>query len=449
MITVTRRSPAFLPAVLTTGAMFPLIWMGGLVTSTGTGMSVPDWPNTFGYNMWAVPLDHWLGRDAGGVFYEHFHRLLGTLVGFLAVVTALSAYGVARTKGRRRWLGIAAASFGVIAVVAYVGTRFGSEQVARGLGHFVGTFGGLSLLLAVATLCRRREERAWLRRLTLALLAAVCVQGLLGGLRVVLVSVELAIAHGIFAQLTLCLGGFVCLAGTYWWASERPLKRANQREGEAPGRSPGLAWGAFGLTGFIVAQLMVAAFMRHYDAGLAVPDVPLHFGQVVPPTDAASLAEANAVRAWDHRMEPVTLGQVWLHVAHRVGAVLVTLAAVGVLWQLWRRRAMPRHGGLVAGLLIVQITLGVLTVLWEKPADLATLHVACGASLLLATALLAARLGRRDGLVFSRVGETRRSEGAKVREEAENGAEAESRPPLRPSRPFAPSPLRVPPAPAP
>ena len=68
-------------ALLTTAATFPLIFMGGLVTSHGAGMSVPDWPNSYGYNMFTFPPSQWVG----GIFYEHTHRLMGTVVGMLAI----------------------------------------------------------------------------------------------------------------------------------------------------------------------------------------------------------------------------------------------------------------------------------------------------------------------------------------------------------------------------
>ena len=51
--------------------------MGGLVTSHGAGMSVPDWPNSYGYNMFLFPPSLWIG----GILYEHTHRLMGTVVG--------------------------------------------------------------------------------------------------------------------------------------------------------------------------------------------------------------------------------------------------------------------------------------------------------------------------------------------------------------------------------
>ncbi len=62
-----------------------LIFAGGLVTSTGSGLSVPDWPNTYGWNMFTFPLD----KMVGGIRYEHSHRLIASTVGFLILVLAV------------------------------------------------------------------------------------------------------------------------------------------------------------------------------------------------------------------------------------------------------------------------------------------------------------------------------------------------------------------------
>ena len=371
-------------AVATTLAMFPLIWMGGLVTSKGAGMSVPDWPNTFGYNMWAVPWGQWVGEHAGGVFYEHAHRLLGTVVGFLALLTFYASFGFGGTRARRplRRIGVGCL---LVAVAAYAGptivamTPTGAQRVS----HLIGVFGGLGVAALAATFFRRPDPRAWVRWLSATLLGFVIVQGVLGGLRVVLVSTELAMVHGVFAQITLCLGGCVALATSRWWASAE--------------RSPvrGATWPTAILFLVCLAQLGVAAVMRHSEAGLAVPDFPLHFGEVLPPTDAASLEAANDVRRYDYSppLAPVTLAQVWLHVAHRIGAAAVSVASLFVAWRLWR---IAKGRVLIVLVLIgVQVTLGILTVWLAKPADLATLHVATGALLLLAVALTLASVARQ------------------------------------------------------
>src|SRR6266481_6016971 len=79
-------------ALLTAVATFPLIFMGGLVTSHQAGMSVPDWPNSYGYNMFLFPPHLWIG----GILYEHTHRLMGTVVGFCSILLVLHAWGITK-----------------------------------------------------------------------------------------------------------------------------------------------------------------------------------------------------------------------------------------------------------------------------------------------------------------------------------------------------------------
>ncbi len=65
-----------------------LIFVGALVTSHDAGLSVPDWPTTYGQNMFTFPYEMWLG----GIFYEHGHRLFASGIGFLILLLALFAY---------------------------------------------------------------------------------------------------------------------------------------------------------------------------------------------------------------------------------------------------------------------------------------------------------------------------------------------------------------------
>ena len=64
-------------AVLLVIATFALLALGGTVTSKGVGLSVPDWPTTYDHNMFLFPTSLWIG----GIFWEHTHRLLASLVG--------------------------------------------------------------------------------------------------------------------------------------------------------------------------------------------------------------------------------------------------------------------------------------------------------------------------------------------------------------------------------
>ena len=81
---------------LLTGASLLLITAGGLVTSTGSGLSVPDWPNSYGYFMYSFPFSNMVG----GIFYEHGHRLIASTVGLMTIGLAV---WVTRVDDRR-WM---------------------------------------------------------------------------------------------------------------------------------------------------------------------------------------------------------------------------------------------------------------------------------------------------------------------------------------------------------
>src|ERR1700720_815181 len=85
-----RPEPKSMPwlarfAWFTAFATLLLICSGGMVTSKGVGLAVPDWPTTFGYNMFLFPVSKWIG----GVFFEHTHRLIASTVGFLTIILAI------------------------------------------------------------------------------------------------------------------------------------------------------------------------------------------------------------------------------------------------------------------------------------------------------------------------------------------------------------------------
>src|SRR5262245_15298824 len=116
--------PAYSPllhrtAQLTVAATLLLIFMGGLVTSHGAGMSVTDWPNSYGYNMFTFPPSKWVG----GIFYEHTHRLMGKVVGMLSIVMTVVAW---KYESRRwvRWLATA-----VLGAVIFQGVLGGLRVV--------------------------------------------------------------------------------------------------------------------------------------------------------------------------------------------------------------------------------------------------------------------------------------------------------------------------------
>src|SRR5437588_10845288 len=106
-------------ALVTAAATLLLIFMGGLVTSHQAGMSVPDWPNSYGYNMFLFPPSMWLSKQAGGIFYEHSHRLMASFVGMLSIALALVAWKL-ETRRWARWL-----AYGVLGMVIFQGVLGG------------------------------------------------------------------------------------------------------------------------------------------------------------------------------------------------------------------------------------------------------------------------------------------------------------------------------------
>src|SRR5882672_8916402 len=80
-----------------------LIIAGGMVTSTGSGLSVPDWPTTYGQNMFTYPPSKW----TGGIFFEHGHRLIASSIGMLTIGLAIWLWRVEPRRWLRR-LGFAA-----------------------------------------------------------------------------------------------------------------------------------------------------------------------------------------------------------------------------------------------------------------------------------------------------------------------------------------------------
>jgi cytochrome c oxidase assembly protein subunit 15 len=81
---------------LLAAATLLLVAAGGMVTSTNSGLSVPDWPTTYGYSMFAFPAS----KMVGGIFYEHGHRLIASGVGFLTIGVAFWIWRV----DPRRWM---------------------------------------------------------------------------------------------------------------------------------------------------------------------------------------------------------------------------------------------------------------------------------------------------------------------------------------------------------
>ena len=306
-------------AVLTAAATLVLICFGGLVTSHGAGMAVPDWPNTFGYNLFFFPISKWVG----GIFYEHTHRLVASAVGLLTTILAL-------------WLWL-------------------------------------------------KESRRWLRWLGVAAFLAVVLQGVLGGLRVVLFKDEIGIFHAALGQLFFVWTCAIALFTSRWWRCAPAL------------RSPVADRGGFRrlylvTTLLIFGQLLLGATMRHQHAGLAIPDFPAAYGRLWPALDADSVARYNQQRVEVSAANPITAAQIVLQMAHRVAALAILALVAWVAWRphprLQGRHPLVKMSRAWAALVLVQFFLGAATIWTGKSADIATAHVAVGALSLMTGAML-------------------------------------------------------------
>ena len=152
------------------------------------------------------------------------------------------------------------------------------------------------------------------------------------------------------------------------------------------------------ITALVFVQLTLGATMRHEHAGLAVPDFPLAYGKLYPATDAATLEAINFDRTVVQEIDPVTPFQIHAHMAHRFGAAIIFVSAVGFgAWALRKSGLRQAFGGITTLWLVLigtQVALGIFTVLMNKPADVATLHVVVGALSLCVAFLMVVRSGR-------------------------------------------------------
>ncbi|PWT83175.1 MAG: hypothetical protein C5B57_07365 [Blastocatellia bacterium] len=88
---------------LVVGCTILLILAGSLVTSHRAGLSVPDWPTSYGWNMFTFPPSMWVAN----ILYEHGHRLIASAVGFLTILLVAWLW-MADTPRWLRWFGVAA-----------------------------------------------------------------------------------------------------------------------------------------------------------------------------------------------------------------------------------------------------------------------------------------------------------------------------------------------------
>lgn len=419
--------------------VFILVSVGGAVTSYDAGMDVPDWPGTFGHQMFVAPLDVWFKDEATGeffhgAFWEHSHRLVGSLVGVLAIVAAVA---LVRTQRRRPWLGWL--GLGLLGLIVVQGL-LGGLRVSEANVVLAGVHGVLGqLVLAGCVVGFLAVGRRWVgsaEAVTTGQASQSARRGpqrwemwVLGGLVGVALSpmflagrnAEGLINWGYGRVLAVCgpaVGLYVawCVWGmvrsrSSRWGSLRWGKARWGKAGLGNPRSQSVGFGRVGVLAWVVlgavlVQLVLGASVRHAKADRSIPDAPLSYGSVVPPMTGAGLNEALLDVPPTLGVKRATLGMVWLNYSHRVGAVLVTTLVLGLAVSVMasglgrRPEVFGPVVGLV-GLVGVQVMLGLMTVWSETYPTFATVHQATGALLMSLTVVVVCRVwlaGREVGV---------------------------------------------------
>ncbi|AKC81902.1 hypothetical protein IMCC26134_02310 [Verrucomicrobia bacterium IMCC26134] len=312
----TTRTSAYRPALawfslLGSVWVFGVVTLGAFTTSIGAGMAFPDWPLSNG----SLNPEGWLTNIA--MFAEHSHRLFGSVMGMISIVLAFSLW--------------------------------------------------------------KTESRRWLRNLGWTALLIVIIQGILGGKRVLLDSIEvpgfemslgqmLRIPHGVLAQMFVCVLFAITVSVSRRWITVPETSQTDGGESSSV-FSTGLRRLSLAATALVWVQLVVAAVMRHNQAGLAIPTFPLTpEGGLVPST-------------WDFR--------VGIHFTHRFMAMVLSCILPCLIISVWRSPAATRgykqSAGILLGLLVLQVSLGIGSVWSGRDPYYTTAHVIVGACLLALT----------------------------------------------------------------
>ena len=200
--------------------VFPLIWMGGLVTTYDAGMAVPDWPDTYGYNLFLYPPQSWLG--VWDVFLEHSHRLLGAAVGLASIALALL---LVRYDGRRPvgWLGVAAVAGvclqGTLGGLRVVGGKIHETMICGVAGPlFLALAAGFLAVVAQAAMMASTDRRSGLVWFRVLLVAGLCFGAARMGVAAANDKLLLAKLHGATGPLVFGLAtSLVTLTSRRWF----------------------------------------------------------------------------------------------------------------------------------------------------------------------------------------------------------------------------------------
>ena len=283
-------------------SMLPLVAAGGAVTSAGAGMAVPDWPGTYGSNMFLYPIG--LMADPR-IFLEHTHRLFGTLVGLTT----------------------------------------------------------LSLMIAVLVSKKGKLSKT----LAIVVFIGVCIQGVLGAIRVTDINPGFGIIHGILAQLILCTAAVLAASLTHTWREKLDVDPELARRSRK--------WTDLAIGGLFL-QLILAAMYRHLGSGHAIMT---HAGFAIIVTMLVLMSAFSLLKLAKESGENRTLKKVGMFMMHGVGLQIVLGIVAFVM--------LSKHGA--SDRVVMHDKLAEAPPLPLANVLIATAHQLLGACLLMASALAA------------------------------------------------------------
>ena len=276
-------------------------------------------------------------------------------------------------------------SYGYWFFVPMVGGVFyehGHRLIAEGVGI-------LTLILFIwVNWFNPLDNRRWLKKLTFFALITVILQGILGGITVLMyLPTAVSVAHGVLAQSFFVL--MIIIAYSFSAERESQLKGKDNCEFKACLKPACI------FSGLIFIQLILGAIMRHSGSGLAIYDFPTMAGEWLPRFDKDMLWVINDWR-FNQGLDPVNMLQVVFHCVHRLWALIIVIYLMFLNSVVFFKN-QTHH--LVRGLLVViniliffQIIMGVLTILTQKHAHVTSFHVLLGAVILGLSVILILRI---------------------------------------------------------
>ena len=360
------------------------IMFGSFVRLSDAGLSCPDWPTCYGKVTWPSTQSEALQHVASEIrplethkaWREQVHRFLAGALGIEILVLALLA------SRKRKWGNakiIAACVLVAIGIPLYMTGNHVHASVVAGVGE------------AILLWCAWRWSNTDLSRVAVLTLATVVFQALLGMWTVTWLLKPIVVMGHLLGGMAM----FGCLVWMAWRATHMPITLV---------QAPALKrWLAVGI-GLLVAQIALGGWVSSNYAALAcggsswsVDNLPKCVGQWWPAqnyTEGYTLWRGIGVDYEGGILDGAS--RIAIQMGHRMFAVVVAMYLWVLALRLWRVPGLRGWAAALAGLVAVQIALGVLNVKLALPLAVAVAHAGGAVALLFVLLSLTARLRSPD-----------------------------------------------------